>query len=277
MRSTVTLARMLSLLLLLSLAGIVTYWATRLLAPPVAVAPSGSIGDAGNNANLSVAATTFGVAGAAVAAAAPASNIEVIGIVSAGDRGAAILSVDGKPAAPYPVGTKIDDATTVESVGIETVVLERRGRKLELKSPARASLAILTSGIGQARDPNRPTPPMPAPAVAPPAGAPPSPAQAGQPPASPPNPGAPPSAAPAAPPAAPPSAVPGIPTPPPGTGQQVLGLRSGLDPAITRAARDAQRAALASSAAGSGVRVGPGGSVAGPNMSPGNPAFQNLR
>lgn len=277
MRSTVTLARLLSFLLLLSLAGIVTYWATRLLSPAVAVAPSGSIGDAGNNANIGTAATVFGLPGAAIAAAAPATNIEVIGIAAAGELGVAILSVDGKPAAPFPVGSKIDDATTVEAVGVETVVLERRGRKLELKSPARASLAVLSSGVGQARDPNRPVPPMPAAPAPPPAAPPAAPAAPG---------GRPPAQPPSAPTGQGPSGVlPGIPTPPParpGANPQAgpsqgSGASTAAAQATVRAARDAQRAALAPIGGTSSGLVGPRGTVAGPNMSAGNPAFQNLR
>ncbi len=258
MRSTVTFARLLSLLLLLALAGIVTYWATRLLAPPVAVAPSGSIGDAGSNPNLGPAVTVFGVPGAAVAAAAPATNIEVVGVAESGERGVAILSVDGKPAAAYAVGARLDDATTVVSVGIETVVLERRGRKLELKSPDRASLAVLSSGVGQTRDPNRPIPPaptvpppsapvvQPAPATAPtsPVGTVPAPAMPGQPPSGPPT------------------------APPPGIGPRGIG----------QAPSSPAAAQIRSPRAAMPAPIGDGGQlVAGPNMSAGNPAFQRLR
>ncbi|MGE0311169.1 MAG: type II secretion system protein N [Lautropia sp.] len=248
MRSTVTLARLLSLLLLLSLAGIVTYWATRLLAPPVAVAPSGSIGDVGSNVNLTPAAAVFGVPGAAVAAAPPVTNIDVLGVAESGERGVAILSVDGKPASAFAVGDRIDDATTVASVGIETVVLDRRGRRLELKSPARGSLAVLSSGIGQVRDPNRPVPAGPPPAA---------PAQA------------------------PAGAAPGAPSPAPGgsspPGPPAAPRNVGAAPSPAPGPQPGQNAPRAATGTLPEPRAQTGPLVAGPNMSPGNPAFQRLR
>jgi general secretion pathway protein C len=58
-------------------------------------------------------------------AASLASRFQLVGVV-AGARsggGAAVLSVDGKPARPYRVGTSIDDGLVLQSVQGRTATL----------------------------------------------------------------------------------------------------------------------------------------------------------
>lgn len=155
MRSAVNAARLLSFLLTLSLVAILAFWAMKLLAPTPAIAPAGSVGDNASGSSVSLASTLFGVAGPVQAVAPPPSNIQVVGVLESGPNGVVIVSVDGKPGQPYVVGASIDDVTRVESVTADKVVLEQRGRKVELKSPERASIAVLSSGVGKARDPAR--------------------------------------------------------------------------------------------------------------------------
>lgn len=181
MRGSSTAARTLTLLLFLTLVGVCTYWALQILAPRPAIAPSGSIGDSTAAPNLTHPAQLFGSvdATAPIAAAAP-SNIQVNGIAEAGPRGVVILTVDGKPAAAFAVNDTVTDGTTVKSVALDKVTLDQRGRLIELKTPDRSSVTVLSSGVGKSRSgnavtaspvPTRSPAPLPGPqAVAPPAG-----------------------------------------------------------------------------------------------------------
>ncbi|MGE0798090.1 MAG: type II secretion system protein N [Lautropia sp.] len=152
-----------SLLLFLLLVGIVAYWALQLLAPRPTIAPSGSIGDSGTALNLTPATLLFGSRDAAAPAAQAApSNIQVNGIVEAGPNGVAILTVDGRPAAAYAVDQPVNDNTRVKSVELDKVVLDQRGKLLELKAPERGSVAVLSSGVGKTRDGSAAAPSNPA-------------------------------------------------------------------------------------------------------------------
>ncbi|MBA3478217.1 MAG: hypothetical protein H0T52_07445, partial [Lautropia sp.] len=170
-----------TLLLFLLLVAICSYWALQILAPRPAIAPSASIGDGAAAPNLAPAVVLFGSPNAVAAGApAPSSNIQVSGIAEAGPNGVVILSIDGKPGAAYSVDDSVTDGTTVKSVGLDKVVLNQRGRLIELKSPERASMDVLSSGVGKLRRssdssitppvaarPVAPPPPLPPPAPAP--------------------------------------------------------------------------------------------------------------
>lgn len=56
-------------------------------------------------------------------AQARASRFTLAGVVSEGANGAALLAIDGKPAKPYRVGSHIDDATLLQSVGPRFAIL----------------------------------------------------------------------------------------------------------------------------------------------------------
>ena len=151
MRGTPAVARLTTLLLFLALAGICAYWALQILAPRPAIAPSGSIGDSTAAANLVPSTQLFGRAGDAAPQAATPSNIQVVGIAESGPRGVAILTVDGRPAAAFAVNDSVTEGTKLVSVTLDTVALDQRGRRLELKAPERGSLSVLSSGVGKPR------------------------------------------------------------------------------------------------------------------------------
>lgn len=155
MRGSLTAARLLTLLLFLLLIAICAYWALQILAPRPAIAPSASIGDASAAPNLDPAARLFGSTSAsAISVESDAGNIQVSGIAEAGPEGVVILSIDGKPGQAYGVNASVADGTVVKSVGLDKVVLEQRGKLVELKTPTRASLDVLSSGIGKPRVPS---------------------------------------------------------------------------------------------------------------------------
>jgi general secretion pathway protein C len=155
MRGSLTAPRLLTLLLFLLLVAISSFWALQILAPRPAIAPSASIGDTAAAPNLAPAVALFGSSsGATVAGPATDSNIQVSGVAEAGPEGVVILSVDGKPGAAYGVNDSVSEGTTVKSVGLDKVVLDQRGRLIELKTPVRASMDVLSSGVGRQRNPD---------------------------------------------------------------------------------------------------------------------------
>ena len=177
MRGPLTAARLLTLFFFLLLVSICAYWLVQILAPRPAIAPSASIGDASAPANLEPATKLFGSTSGIVVDTPQQTNIQVHGVAEAGPNGVVILSIDGKPGIPYAVNETIADGTMVKSVGLDKVVIEQRGRLIELKAPQRASQDVLSSGVGKPRTPSeastappvaaRPVPPPPPPPAPP--------------------------------------------------------------------------------------------------------------
>jgi general secretion pathway protein C len=165
MRLRFPAARLASVLLFAALCAIVAAWALQLLAPRAPIAPSGAVAQARAPADLRAAGQLFGGVvqpGGTSVAAAPA-NIRVAGVLAAGDRGVALLAIDGKPARPFGVGESLDERTTVRSVSADAVELSRDGRTMRLPAPARGSVAVLTSGPQRPTDGSAPpAPPSPA-------------------------------------------------------------------------------------------------------------------
>ena len=154
------------------LVGAMTYWASIWLAPPVRIAPAGALSDQSGPLNIGLAKDLFGrpvVAGPAVVAAV-SSNIKVVGIIAAGPRGSAILSIDGKPGKAFAVGDKVDGRLTLLGVDARQVSLGEEGKsaRQSLSVPAVAEVSVLTRGpaggstgaTGQA-SPGSPAPGMP--------------------------------------------------------------------------------------------------------------------
>ena len=179
MRGSLTATRLLTLFLFLLLIAICAYWVLQIVAPRPAIAPSASIGDNNAATNLTPAIALFG-SSSAVAAGTPSapSNIQVSGVAESGPNGVVILSIDGKPGVAYAVDESVIDGTTVKSVALDKVVLDQRGRLVELKTPDRASQEVLSSGAGKPRTaseastaapvPTRTATPPPQPARVPP-------------------------------------------------------------------------------------------------------------
>ena len=61
---------------------------------------------------------------AAAVVASVAGRLSLVGVVANRSRGgAALISIDGKPARPYRVGARVDDALVLQSVGPRRAVL----------------------------------------------------------------------------------------------------------------------------------------------------------
>ena len=75
---------------------------------------------------------------AAVAAASVAGRLSLVGVVANRSRGgAALISIDGKPAQPYRVGARVDDALVLQSVAPRRAVLAD-----SLEGPASLTLEL---------------------------------------------------------------------------------------------------------------------------------------
>ena len=137
----------LSLCLLL---GAIAYWASIWLAPAVRIAPAGTLSDQTGPLNLRQAQGLFGqvavVAPQVIVAAS--SSIKVVGILAAGQKGSAILAIDGKPGKVYMLGDKVDTQLKVISVDGRQVTLGREGSAMRqtLAAPPKAEISILTQG-----------------------------------------------------------------------------------------------------------------------------------
>lgn len=157
--------RLFSILLFALLCAVIAYWALRLFEPPVRIAPSGSLAATGAVASLGPAQNLFGRTGAGNAPVAQAisSNFKVLGVIADTERGAAVISVEGRPAEAFGVGMQIDDNHQLKAVSPTEVVILRGNEEIRLEAPALTDIAILTSGpaAGAASADNaRPAPPM---------------------------------------------------------------------------------------------------------------------
>ena len=166
MRLRVPLAPLVAVLLFVALCAICAAWALQLLAPRTPVAPAGTVGQGNAPIDLRLAASLLGKAPAPQAVdTAPAgpSDIKVAGVIAAGARGVALLSINGQPAKPFAVGETVDAETTVIAVSADSVSLRRRGQTVKSAAPERPSLAILTSGPTERSAKPAPSaaPPMP--------------------------------------------------------------------------------------------------------------------
>ncbi|MCO5099669.1 MAG: hypothetical protein M9885_02015 [Burkholderiaceae bacterium] len=129
-----------------ALGAICAYWALQLLAPPVAIAPTGSLVDTRNVPDLDAAQALFGSAGGAAVSGAPALDLRVLGVAASPSRGSAVLAVGSRAPRAYLVGDEIGTDLRLVEVRSDGAVVERKGSRIELPAPQRPSVALLTSG-----------------------------------------------------------------------------------------------------------------------------------
>jgi general secretion pathway protein C len=125
------LSRAAAILALATGAGV---WGSVLMAPrsqplpPLLSAPRPAAGD------TAALARWFGTSAAPV-------KVTVLGLISAGARGAAILSIDGSEPRAYRVGQPIADGVTLAKVERAGVVLDQAGVSIQVAAPAVPALA----------------------------------------------------------------------------------------------------------------------------------------
>lgn len=130
------------------------YWALQSFAPPIAIAPTGSLVDTRNTHDLAGAQALFGSSSSQVVSTAPADlDIRVLGVAASPSRGSVVLVVDSGPARAFLVGDEIDTGLRLVEVRSDAAVLERNGTRIELPAPQRPSVALLSSGPADAAHP----------------------------------------------------------------------------------------------------------------------------
>lgn len=72
--------------------------------------------------------------------------VQVSGLVSAGNRSAAVLSIEGRPAQSFVIGDELVNGWVLAQVLADEVVIERAGRSARMRIPERPPIAgmILT-------------------------------------------------------------------------------------------------------------------------------------
>jgi len=104
------------------------YWALQLLAPPVAIAPAGSLVDTQTVPDLAAAQALFGSsASESPSSISPPVDVRVVGVAASPLRGSAVLVVESAAAKAFLVGDEIGDEMRLVEVRSDTAVLERRG------------------------------------------------------------------------------------------------------------------------------------------------------
>jgi general secretion pathway protein C len=126
----VRLSRTAAILALATGAGV---WGSVLMAPrsqalPPMLSPRPAAGD------TAALARWFGTSAAPV-------KVTVLGLISAGEHGAAILKIDGGEPRAYRVGQPIADGVTLAKVERAGVVLDQAGVSIQVAAPAEPALA----------------------------------------------------------------------------------------------------------------------------------------
>lgn len=128
-----------------ALCATLAYWTMQLLAPPVAIAPTGTLVDYRTVPDLDSAAALFGAHGGVSTQSAQA-DVRVLGIAASPTRGSAVLVVGSGPARAYMVGDAVGDDMRLIEVRSDAAVLERNHARIELQAPKRPSIAMLWAG-----------------------------------------------------------------------------------------------------------------------------------
>ena len=126
-------------------AGSVVFWGLRMgdgrSTQPLSLRASADAGADASNRQASLA-RFLGATNSVAENQAPTpavSRFSLVGVVAEGQNGVALLVVDGKPAKPYRVGSRIDDSTVLRAVGSRHAELAATmdaatGQRLELPS-----------------------------------------------------------------------------------------------------------------------------------------------
>lgn len=164
---------LLHLVMLAIVCAIGAYWVLKIMTPAPSAPPPPLAASGPREANPVQAARMFGLVQAAPIVA---SNVQLIGLFSAGKDSSAILAVDGKPPRVVLLGQTVTAGSTLAEVRPDGVTLDNNGVRQELKLPLRAPIAMggppLPAGFTRegntltapaAGNPTLPAPTVPAP------------------------------------------------------------------------------------------------------------------
>jgi hypothetical protein len=146
-QSTSFVSKFVAITLALCLVGIMAFWASKLLAPRVAVAPVVVSAPPTDNQESAFTKQLFGNApSTATAATLPAdSRLQVLGVI-ASSSGVAVVSIDGAAAKSFTIGQTIAQGVVLTQVKSDKIVVRRDGVEQTLPAPIAPSKSILTAG-----------------------------------------------------------------------------------------------------------------------------------
>lgn len=152
-------------------AGAAVFWALRLAAPADAVAAAATMPRPSVAADSDSVARLLGVlpeSRTAPVAPEAASRFALAGVVAdPSKRGAALISIDGKPPRPFRVGSTVGESYVLQSVGLRsaTIGMQADGpAAFTLQLPVRAPISVSSPALAIA--PVVAVPPATMPAVA---------------------------------------------------------------------------------------------------------------
>lgn len=158
-RRSSRLAGLLSLLLAFACGDSATQYLLLVLARPLELPAHALAGGEGRVGALAEQAPRL--YGAAPQQAPAPRRLRLFGVIGGGEHaGAALIGVDGRPAAVYPVGSEIEPGVRLVSTAFGRVQIERQGRRSVLESepprdvapsfaPPGPSPAVLAPGMPQ--------------------------------------------------------------------------------------------------------------------------------
>jgi general secretion pathway protein C len=132
-------ALVLHLVMLAIVCAIAAYWTLKIATPPPSAAPPPVAAPAPREADPILAARMFGLVQAAPVVA---SNIQLVGVFSAGKDSSAIVAVDGKPARVVLLGQTVSAGAKLVEVRRDGVTLDNNGARQELRLPLRSPVAV---------------------------------------------------------------------------------------------------------------------------------------
>jgi general secretion pathway protein C len=146
-QSTNFVSKLAAVALGLCLVGILAFWASKLLAPRVAVAPIVVSAPPTDNQESAFTKQLFGNKPAATTSnnAPVDSRLQVVGVIASAS-GVAVLSIDGAAAKPFSVGQTIAQGVVLTQVRADKVVIKRDGVEQTLPTPKPPDRSILTAG-----------------------------------------------------------------------------------------------------------------------------------
>jgi len=132
-------ALFLHLAMLALVCAVATYWVLKIVTPPPSATPPSVAAPAPRDVDPTLAARMFGLV---QAPSVVASNVQLIGVFSAGRDSSAIVAVDGKPARVVLMGQSVSAGAKLVEVRPDGVTLDNNGARQDLRLPLRAPVAI---------------------------------------------------------------------------------------------------------------------------------------
>ncbi len=130
---------LLHLVMLAIVCAAATYWILRIVTPPSIAAPPPVAAPTPREADPALAARMFGLVQAAPVVV---SNVQLVGVFSAGKHSSAVLAVDGRPARVVLLGRAVSGGSRLVDVRPDGVTLDNNGARQELSLPLRAPVAL---------------------------------------------------------------------------------------------------------------------------------------